>query len=101
MSRTPDHQPNPARVAAGRANRLKRKGISPEGRERLRQAALQNQPWRFACGPKTEAGKAKVALNGKKRQIGSRSVREVRAELRAVRALLRQMRQARALADGG
>jgi hypothetical protein len=100
MSHTPDHQPNPARVAAGRLNRTKRKGITPEGRERLRQTALQHQPWRFACGPKTEAGKAKVARNGKKRQIGPRSVREVRAELRAVRELLRQMRQAQAAADG-
>ena len=43
MSRTPDHQPNPARVAAGRLNRTKRKGITPEGRERLRRGALANR----------------------------------------------------------
>jgi hypothetical protein len=98
MSRAPDHQPNPARVAAGRLNRTKRKGITPEGRERLRRAALANKPWLLATGPKTAAGKAKVALNGKRRQIGPLSVRETRADLRAVRALLRQMRQARAVA---
>jgi hypothetical protein len=101
MSRTPDHQPNPARVAAGRLNRTKRKGITPEGRERLRRGALANKPWLLATGPKTEVGKAKVARNGKKRQIGPRSVREVRADLKAVRELVHQMQQARVAAGGG
>jgi hypothetical protein len=82
-------------------NRLKRKGLTPEGRQRLRQAALVTKPWLLATGPKTAAGKAKVALNGKRRQIGPRSVREVRAALKEVRELVRQMRQARALVAGG
>jgi hypothetical protein len=101
MSRPPNHVPSPRRVAAGKANRTKRKGLTAEGRERLRQAALANKPWLLATGPKTEIGKAKVARNGKKRQIGPRSVRETRADLRAVSELLRQMREARALVDGG
>src|SRR5262245_19860855 len=101
MSRTPDHQPNPRRVAAGRDNQLKRKGLTPEGRERLRRAALANKPWLLATGPTTPAGKAKVALNGKCRQIGPRSARETQAEMKAVRELLRQMQQARAAANGG
>jgi len=37
--------PNPRRQQAGRVNRLKRGPLTPEGRERLRQAALTNRPW--------------------------------------------------------
>src|SRR5262245_10915045 len=101
MSRPPHHVPSPRRVAAGKANRTKRQGLTAGGRERWRQAALENQPWRFASGPKTEAGKARVAQNGKLRQAGPRSVREVRADLKAVRDLISQLQQARAAADGG
>ena len=42
-----------------------------EGRKRLRQAALTNQPWRFSSGPKTTRGKASSAANGKKRKRGN------------------------------
>src|SRR5262245_20964648 len=76
-----EHSKNPRRVAAGKLNRLKRKGLSPEGRERLRQAALRHQPWRFSTGPRTVEGKAMAAANGKKRQVGFLTVRELRAEL--------------------
>jgi hypothetical protein len=86
-------QPNPRRVHAGRMNRLKRKGLTPGGREKLRQAALKTKPWRFTRGPKTPEGKAKSALNGKKRQLGPRSVREIRADLAGLRDLLREMRE--------
>jgi hypothetical protein len=97
----PTHVPNPRRVAACRLNLTKRKGLTPEGRERLRQAAIKNQPWRFSTGPRTAAGKAKMILNGKKRQLGPRSVREVRAELAGLRALLRDMQTTRAALTGG
>jgi len=48
--KTPN-QPNPNRVEAGRRNRKKRKGLTPAGREKLRQAALANQPWKHTKGP--------------------------------------------------
>ena len=96
---TPVRSPNPKRVAAGRLNRMKRKGLTPEGREKLRQAAFQNKPWRFATGPRTAEGKAKVALNGKARQIDARSVREIRRDLADLRGLLREMRNVRRMAD--
>jgi hypothetical protein len=67
--------PSPARSAAGKLNRAKRKGLTPEGRERLRQAVLRTQPWRHSTGPSTPEGKAKVARNGMKRQQGSVSIR--------------------------
>ena len=55
--------------------------LTPAGREKLRQTALKHQPWRCSTGPRTAAGKAKVALNGKRRQVGELSVREMRREL--------------------
>jgi hypothetical protein len=54
---------NPKRVAAGRRNRKKRRGLTPTGRERLRQNAIRHRPWRYATGPKTAAGKAISAKN--------------------------------------
>jgi len=90
--------PSPARSAAGRANRAKRRGLTADGRERLRQAAFANQPWTHSTGPKSAAGKAKVALNGKHRQLGAFSVRELRAELSDMRSLLETMRAAREMA---
>jgi hypothetical protein len=79
---------------------MKRKGLTPEGREKLRQSALLHQPWLFSTGPRTPAGKARAALNGKHRQLGIRSVREIKADLAEVRSLLREMRDGRALVGG-
>jgi hypothetical protein len=79
---------------------MKWKGLSPQGREKLRQSALLSQPWRFSTGPRTPAGKAQAALNGKRRQLGIRSVREIKADLANVRNLLGEMRGNRTLAGG-
>ena len=87
--------PNPKRVAAGRLNHAKRKGLTPEGRERLRRAAFANQPWSRSTGPRTAEGKAKAAANGKKRQLGLLSARELKADLRKLRATLRDMAESR------
>lgn len=104
----PTRVPNPRRVAAGRLNRMKRKGLTPEGYERLRQTALRNQPWRFSTGPRTPKGKAKVAQNGKKRQLGPRSeslqcprssVREIRRQFVDLCRLLDDMRVTRQEVD--
>ena len=94
----PSTVPNPKRVAAGRLNRAKRKGLTPEGRERVRQAALKNQPWRFSTGPRTPEGKAKVAQNGRKRQQGAVSVRQLRAQVADLRRLAAEMRETRSRA---
>jgi hypothetical protein len=92
----PPKQPNPRRVAAGRLNRMKRGPLTEEGRRKLREAALRNRPWEHGAGPRTQEGKARVALNGKARQKGNLSVRELRATLADVRELVRQMRETRA-----
>ena len=95
MSRVPPPSPNPRRVAAGKRNQLRRNALCDEARERLRLAALANRPWQYSTGPKSQAGKARSAANGKTRQKGPVSVRELRAELADVRLLLRGMRDLR------
>jgi hypothetical protein len=82
---------------AGRRNRALRLGLSPEGRERARAAALLHQPWRFATGPRTPEGKAKAAANGNRRQEGQKSLRELRTELGGVSRLIQAMAAARRL----
>src|SRR5215470_11303114 len=83
--------PNPRRVAAGKLNRRKRGPLTPEGRERLRQAALTNRPWLASTGPRTAEGKARAARNGKARQKGQQSVREVRRSLAEVVGLVNDL----------
>lgn len=87
--------PNPKRVAAGKLNRAKRKGLTTDGRQRLRRAAKANQPWRFSTGPRTDEGKVTAAANGKKRQLGLQSLRELKADLRKFRAVLKDMAEVR------
>ena len=94
MSAEPYPGPNPRRVAAGRRNRTKRGPLSDAGREALRQAAMRNQPWKRSKGPKTAAGKAKVAENGRRRYEGQQTIRKVRAKLKAVRDLIREIQGA-------
>ena len=89
--------PNPRRVAAGRLNRQKRRGLTPEGRERLRQAARASRPWEHTTGPKTLEGKARAARNGNLRQKGPQSVREIRRSLADLTGLLNDMAEGRKL----
>jgi hypothetical protein len=79
----------------------KRRGFTPEGRERVRAATLSHQPWRYSTGPRTPAGKARSAANGKITQKGEKSVWELRAELAEVWRLIRRMRDRRGQLDGG
>ncbi len=54
---------NPKRVAAGKANRAKRKPLSAEAREKLKRAIRRNKPWLNSTGPVTPEGKKKSASN--------------------------------------
>ena len=78
-----------------RHGRRRPKSWSPEGLERLRAAALATRPWKLTRGPKTADGKARSARNGRVRQKGEKSVRELRAELVEVFSLINQMAAAR------
>ena len=82
---------NPKRVAAGKLNRARRKGLSAKGRERIRQAAIRNRPWLYSTGPTSEAGKAQAKANGKRRQLGVFSVHELRADLQEIKTLVQSM----------
>jgi hypothetical protein len=61
----------------------------------LHAAALRNRPWRHATGPRTPAGKAKAALNGKWRQFEEQSVREVRRELAGLDGVISRLAELR------
>jgi hypothetical protein len=61
------------------------------GRERLRRSALEHQPWLHSTGPRTATGKKRSSENGRARQLGPRSIRQIRAELGELRALVRAM----------
>jgi len=84
--------PNPNRVAGRKETQKKRMCISPEGLQKLRETALRNKPWERSTGPRSAAGKARSAANGKTRQKGPKSVREARAEVAEVMELVRTMR---------
>lgn len=100
LSSEPARVPNPKRVAAGRANRARAGPLTEAGRQRLREAALKNCPWEHSTGPTSPAGKRRAAANGKARQRGPQSVRELRAELAPVRALLAHMVALRRAVEG-
>jgi hypothetical protein len=90
-SRPKSASPNPRRVAAGKRNYRKRRPLTAETREKLRRAAIKGRPWERTPGPRTPEGKAKIALNGKKRQKGGKSLRERRAETAGISALIKNM----------
>jgi hypothetical protein len=50
-------------IDANRRNWAKRRGLTPEGRERLRAAALRFRPWEHSTGPQTEAGRRRSREN--------------------------------------
>jgi len=83
--------PDPARQAAGRAAWAKRRGFTAEGLQRLREAAMKNRPWEHSTGPRTAEGKLKVANNGRKRQAGPVSKRQLLAELAATKSQIGEL----------
>ena len=84
---------NPKRVQAGRINRMKRGALPLESMHRMRDAINKNKPWQRSTGPRTPAGKAIVARNGKVRQIGPRSIREIRADICEIMCLIEANRK--------
>jgi hypothetical protein len=87
---------NPKRVAAGKRNRAKWKGFTEEGLQRLRETIFRIKPWRFTRGPTTPEGKAQVARNGKKRQLGPTSIAEAKVEVAGLQRALQALREYRA-----
>src|SRR5262249_6931473 len=96
MSQSPPC-PDPRRAAAARANRAKRRGLTPEARLRLREAALANKPWEHSTGPRTPQGKLQAVRNGKVRQRGPVSTRELKAMVSGAAELITQLAVTRRL----
>ena len=84
---------NPKRVLAGRSNRMKRGPLSWETMHRMRDAINRKKPWQLSTGPRTPAGKAIVARNGKVRQMNSRSIREIRADICGIMCMIEANRK--------
>ncbi len=84
---------NPKRVLAGRINRMKRGPLPLETMHRMRDAINRNKPWKRSTGPRTPAGKAIVARNGKVRQRGPRSIREIRSDICEIMCLIEANRK--------
>lgn len=95
MPERPNGVPSPRRVAAGRRNRRKRKGLTEAGRARLRKAAVANQPWQHSTGPRTAAGRARSALNGRIPKGGDISDKEIRLELTGMDAVIERLAEIR------
>jgi hypothetical protein len=86
---------DPRQAEPALRNRRRPKNWSTEGLERLRAAAWATRPWELTRGPTTAAGKARSAANGRSRQKGEKSVRQLRAELASVLILIEEMGAAR------
>ncbi len=91
MSSQPWMMPSPRHAEVLKCNRAKRKGLTEEGRKRLREAAMATKPWQHAKGPTTSEGRKQSVINGKVRQKGEFSVREARAQVKANQEMLRQI----------
>jgi hypothetical protein len=63
--------------------------MTPEGRARVRAAALLHKPWEKSTGPRTAEGKARSARNSRPRD-GRVCISELRSELAGVFALATQ-----------
>src|ERR1700690_4387071 len=81
------------RQLAGRANWLRRRGLTAEGRPALRLAALAHEPWTHATGPKTAAGKTKSAANGRWRQRSVTSMRAIRRQLGDINRIVGDLKE--------
>ena len=55
------------------------------------QIALAHRPWERSTGPRSEEGKMQAALNGKSRQIGLLSVRELRQYKKGQKTVLESL----------
>ncbi len=83
---------NPRRVAAGKLNHSKRRGFTPQGLVRLREAAFLTRPWERATGPRTIEGKARSARNWHAKRAAVRAYRDLRQALQELTAPSAAMR---------
>lgn len=88
----PTDEPSPSpRTDGTPAERRRGRVFTAKHRELLRQFAMLNRPWEHSTGPRTAAGKARVAENGRKRQKGEESVRQIRRNVALARRWVRAL----------
>jgi hypothetical protein len=93
---------NPRRAAAGRINAAKRRPWGEHDRLRLARQCTERQPWLWATGPRTQAGKRRSAANGSLHLPDPNSLRQLRAGLTLSRQILkRAIHQRQAFSDRG
>jgi hypothetical protein len=92
--------PESSRSAGPSQSEPARRGLTPEGRERIRATVLANRQWERSTGPRSPAGKKRSALNGCTSQRGEKSRRALQKELTSLLfALIHEMERTRRLAD--
>ncbi|MEX2216523.1 MAG: hypothetical protein WD768_20590 [Phycisphaeraceae bacterium] len=98
MTMTASNLISPRGAPAATKPQPRRNKVTPEGRQKLRETALKHRPWTRSTGPRTAAGKAKVALNGLKRQkVPGPSVRQLRREMAGACSMMNQLAELRRL----
>lgn len=85
---------NPRRVAAGRLNQLKSRGITDAGRKKLSESAYRTKPWEKSTGPTSEEGKEKVSRNSSKTPTPLTSSERFLAELSSHAQIVVRMNRA-------
>lgn len=75
-------------MAGSRAHASAPRRLTEAGRAKLRETALRNQPWRHSTGPITEAGKKRSSQNGRFRQRGFLSQRDLKRVVAGAMGLL-------------
>lgn len=78
-------------IDANRANRKRWPGHTPDGIERLREAAKRNKPWSKATGPRTKQGKNRSKMNALKHGGYSAPVKAARKRMAEQMKLIRQI----------
>jgi hypothetical protein len=100
------HLASPKRPRPSGRIRRRPKGWTPERRARQAESIRLSQPWRHSTGPRTEAGKARVAMNSLRHGCRSRAwilkARRIRNAIRLCACtvlLARALKQQQALAS--
>jgi hypothetical protein len=75
--------------------------LSESGRQRLREAAIKNRPWRHSTGPRTPEGKERAAANGYRHRADPGSLRQLRVGMIDIHGMIEQMAGLRQALQGG
>lgn len=75
-------------IEACRRNWKQWRGVTPEGRQRLRDAARRNRPWLHSTGPTSDAGKARTRANAVRWGMSCATLEPYATQTRLAKAIL-------------